>query len=293
MFNIDAPIKIQEDVFAEEDDQHYPAIAWHGRYDGADKRGGFFTLDVAAVEGKPTGWEETEIRYGTDPNADLVAVYKTQQLTCVPLGVRKRILITDAAGNEHIYPWRTAKRNRVAGRFTSHYQVMVILPGLKEPCVLGLRGLTKTTSWDNDAKGSYRNNDFPTGVGQLLATYAAAASKANGQVLPRFCLWEITLQPYMVNGEALYLKVGRGDSIAHMNPFTAKMSVQDAAYLNARFVGETAFELFQTLRQEITVAWEKQWSREAMQEAANQINAFFTPKAALAPEPQVDEEIPF
>ena len=295
MFKIQNPVNVQDDLYTEEVIQSYPAIAWHGKYDGVNKSGGFFTLDVDAVEGKPAGWEETEIRYGTDPNAALVPVYKTQQLRCVPIGIRKRIIITDTLRNDHMYAWRTPKNQRVSGRFTSHYQVMLMIPGLNEPCVLGLRGQTKTTAWDNEATGRYSNKAFPTGVSQLLTAFAHEASKVNNQTLPRFCLWEIVLQPYIVDGQAQYVTMGSGDSVAYMNSFTAKMSAQNPEFLEATFVGNAEFEVFQALRQDVTVEWEAQWSREKMQAEASNLNALFAPGKATSPvvEPTFEDPIPF
>jgi len=263
MLNIQVPqLEINDDLYIEENEQGYPAIAWHGKYKGTDaEKGGFFAIDQDAIEGVPEDWEETEIQYGDDPNADFVPVYLTRTLTCTPIGVRKRTIITDEHGEEHVYPWRTPKRQRVEGKFTSHFQVMVMVPGLEEPVVLGLHGETKTTSWDNDESGRYRNNNFATGVEQLLRAFADIASEQNGYPLPTVCLWQITLLPLFANGKPHYVTMGNGKKVTHMNPFTARMNSASPDYIDAAFVGQENFAANQTLRQEVATEWEKQKTR--------------------------------
>ncbi len=291
--NIQLPqLQINDDLYIEENEQGYPAIAWHGKYKGdatSKEYGGFFAIDVDAIEGVPEGWEETEIQYGDDdPDADFVPVYMTRNLVCTPIGVRKRTIITDENEQEHVYPWRTPKRQRVEGKFTSHFQVMVMVPGLDEPVVLGLHGQTKTTSWDNDEGGRYRDNNFATGVEQLLRSFANAASQQNGYPLPTLCLWQIALQPLFVSGKSHYVKMGSGKKVSHMNPFTARMNPTSPDYIDATFVGEEAFATFQTLRQEVATEWEKQWKDVAAMRELNQTRPEFN-----APVVEEDEVIPF
>lgn len=253
---------IDNDLFADDaQGESFPAIAWHGRYGSSNVKGGggFFAIDKDAIDGVPEGWEEDAIQYGDDPKADFVEVYKTSKLVCTPIGVRKRIIVRDENGNDHYYPWRTPKNQRVEGRFTSHYQVMVLVPGIDEPVVIGLRGQTKTTCWDNEVGGRYRNNDFPTGVEQLLKAFAHAASQQNGYLLPKLCMWQIALVPLNVQGEPHYVQMGRGNSVAHMNPFTAIMNAKEREYIAAKFVGKEAFAENQTLRQEVALKWEQEW----------------------------------
>lgn len=274
IFKLQNQVVVDESLYQDDVRESYPAIAWHGKYNGDPEAAGYFTLDVDAInEGAPEGWETDKIQYGTDPSADFVDVFKTQALTCVPIGVRKRVIITDEHGNDHHYPWRTPKNKRVPGRFSSHYQVMVMVPGIEEVCVIGLRGQTKTTAWDNDAKGRYRNESFPTGVEQLLRAYALEASKANGYPLPAVCMWAITLQPSAGDdGKAAYVSVGSGDNIAHMNPFAAQMHPDNLAYINARFVGNAAFAECQTKRSDIAVAWEAEWQDAAAMAAITAVS---------------------
>ncbi len=293
MLNIQLPeLQINDDLYIEESENGYPAIAWHGKYKGdGSPAGGFFAIDMDAIEGVPEGWEETEIQYGDDPNADFVPVYLTRALTCTPIGVRKRTIITDEHGEEHVYPWRTPKRQRVEGKFTSHYQVMVMVPGLAEPVVLGLRGQSKTTSWDNDESGRYRDNNFATGVEQLLRTFSTAASQQNGYPLPRLCLWQITLQPLFANGKPHYVTMGSGKKVTHMNPFTARMNPAAPDYIDATFVGEQPFATNQTLRQDVATEWEKQWKdadamREMGREAVANHDTFVSADA-------IADDIPF
>ncbi len=294
MLDIQIPeLNINDDLYVEENEQGYPAIAWHGKYKGdTTNAGGFFAIDVEAIDGIPEGWEETEIQYGDDPHADFVPVYVTRALTCTPIGVRKRAIITDEHGDEHVYPWRTPKKQRVEGRFTSHYQVMVMVPGLHEPVVLGLRGQTKTTAWDNPEGGRYRNNNFATGVEQLLRAFANVASQQNGYPLPTLCLWQITLQPLFASGKPHYVTMGSGKKVAHMNPFTARLNRTASEYIDATFVGQENFAVHQALRQEVATEWEKQWTdAAAMRETNHASNAFNNP----ANTPAVDESdsIPF
>ena len=294
MVDITIPnLDIQTDLYPVNDDLGFPAIAWHGRYKGDADTGGFFAIDVDAVDGVPAGWETTEIQYGTDPEAEFVPVYRTRELMCTPIGVRKRIIITDDHEEEHLYPWRTPKRQRVEGKFTSHFQVLVMVPGLDAPVVLGLHGQTKTTSWDNDEGGKYRNNNFATGVEQMLKAFARAASEQNGYPLPSLCLWQITLVPLVrANGKPHFVQMGNGKNVTHMNPFTARMNPASAEFIAATFVGQETFASFQTLRQDVALEWEKQWADvEAMREG--QVSRSSSSSSSFSEPEALVDSIPF
>lgn len=254
-FNFDSN-KVISEIFEDGTEGKYPAIVWHGRH-SASSNAGYWTIDQHRCEERPGPlWEQAKIRFGSDPDAEEVDVWRTNRLRACVLGVRKRQIITGESGETFRYPWKTKKRNRKPGKFQAHFQVAVTLYDTNDRIfIIALKGLTKTVSWNNPVGGRYRKKDFPTGVEVLLRGYAAQASKEHGAPIPHLCRFWIDLVPVIDDrANPSYVEVRSG---THMLPFTADFSVNDE--LPYRFVEMERFISYQNLRQKEIVEWEQAW----------------------------------
>lgn len=287
-FDFDLPKDSVDDDLYQPEQQSYPALSWHGQAtQAAEPTGGFWAIEVDRVaaiqeDGGPRPYFSVKpMRYGKDPTNEPVDSYVTQCLRCCPVAVRERGIITDEYGRYHYYPKRHPRDQRVPGKYTSHIQVMVLVPGLTEPVVLGLKGKTKTVSWDNNKGGRYSVSEFPEGVWQRLTAYAKRASEQQGRDLPPLCMWWIDLVPVHMDGEPYYLDVGRG---TYMNPFNVDLRTGNG-FPETRFVGVDMLLHAQEVRRSIGLDWVAQW--QEVQEAQGNGNGD-------GPLPtDVDDEIPF
>ncbi len=257
-FAYDDPI--DKSLFPEESARVFPGITWHGKHGQSPTS--VFTLDESSVEGIPGPfWDAASVQYGSNPNAPLVECYQTGRLRGVPIAVRRRIIISAADGSERTYPWKTPKEGRAEGKFKSHYQILLQVPGLVGDglVVLGLRGLAKTASWDNPEAGRYRDARFPTGVEQHLRAYAAAATRQRKAWFPWLCAWVIDLVPQLNDkGKPVFVNVGNE---VYMNPFTVDLRTdkEERMLPRTRFVGAEPLKALLDLRREIGAPWEQEW----------------------------------
>mgnify|MGYP001231151698 CR=1 FL=1 len=256
-FNIPLPsidgMQVDDNLYQAER-KDYPGITWHGKGAGS----GFFTIEKDSIPGqRPMPyWTETMHRFGSNPNNPETPVWRTERLRAVPIAVRKRGAVEDSRGTTHYYPLYTRKEDRVSGRWSSHYQVMLVIPGLNDLMVLGLWGYAKTKSWDNNKT----DDGFPFGVEVKLKEYANRASHQTGMRIPWLCAWEIDLVPAYKDGRPYFVNVGND---THMIPFTVDMrtAADDKAFgdLTTRFVGVDLFNAYQVLRAENGLPWENEW----------------------------------
>jgi hypothetical protein len=246
-----------------------PVLTWHGRAnDTNEDTGGRWAIKADAIEGQTPGpdgwWENVQMRFGIDPTADKEETWITRRLRVVPIGIRKRQIITTDDKQEFYYPWMTKKTERfdgagnlVDGKYQAHYQVMVMLEGIADPLIIALRGYTKTACWDNNPNGKYGSKDFPLGVEPTLIKLSADASKAKKTKIPWLCFWVVDLCPVFVQDKPHWVDVGHG---TYMNPFVADMRVGAKGFPDSRFVGSDNFIRYQNLRREVAMDWEAQWS---------------------------------
>ncbi len=252
---------VRNDVFDSGSGSQFPVIVWHGKYSGPGSDCGFWTLDAAEAENAPGEfWKAAEVQFGGDPNAPLSSVWRTERLRACVLGVRKRILITDAAGATYSYPWLTKKENRVPGAYKSHFQVAIALPDTGDRIFqISLRGFSKSVAWGNPPSGSFRNAKFPAGVESILTDYAARASQHVKATIPPLCSFWIDLVPLRnEKGEKTYSELGHG---TYASIFTADLSIGNGSGIERRFVGMEAFRRFQELREGQLLEWEKAWAK--------------------------------
>ena len=267
-FNLPDDTPVDDDLY-KPDVQSMPIITWHGKAGehNADT-GGFWAIKADSIEGQTPGpegwWELKDMRFGVDPNSPKEPTWTTRRLRCVPIGIRRRQIITDDLKNEHYFPWMTKKDDRldshgnwIDGRFQAHYQVMVMVEGITDPLIIALRGYTKTLCWDNNPGSKYGNKDFPKGVEPVLTQLAADASKQKKTRIPWLCFWTVDLTPTFSNNEPLWVDVGHG---TFMNPFMADMRTGGDKFPASRFVGTDNFIRYQNLRRDVAMDWEAQWS---------------------------------
>ena len=153
----------------------------------------------------------------------------------------------------------TKKEDRVVGKFSGHYQVMIVVEGVETPLILGLKGYTKTTCWDNNPNGQYGQSDFPAGVWQRLSEYTRRASKQQKTKIPVFCSWAIDLVPVYMKDKPHFVDVGHG---TFMNPFNVDLRTspkKDDGLPKTRFVGMPNFLKYQDMRRSIALPWEQEW----------------------------------
>ena len=281
-FNIPDNLNVDESLY-QPDTQSMPIITWHGKAnDSNGDTGGKWAIKADDLEGQEPGpsgwWELTEMRYGVDPSAPKVSAWVTRRLRCVPIGIRKRQIITVEYGGmkkEHYFPWMTKKTDRIVdgelieGKYQNHYQVMVMVEGVADPLVIALRGYTKTACWDNNPGSQYGSKDFPKGVEPVLTQLAADASKQKKTRIPWLCFWTVDLTPVFNGKEPLWVDVGHG---TFMNPFVADMrtakETKDDRFPASRFVGTDNFIRYQNLRRDVAMDWEAQWADGAALAAA-------------------------
>lgn len=289
--------QIDKGLFPDEGGRTFPGITWHGKH--GQQPIGRFTLDVDGLnEAAPLPfWEAAEIQYGSDPNSPLTSVWLTKRLRCVVVGVRRRIIIEASGGAEYHYPWKTPRNQRVEGKFKSHYQVLMHIPGLEGDglAVLGLRGIAKTVSWDNPDVGKYKDARFPTGAESLVRAYADKASKQIKRYIPWMCAWWIDLVP-ATNKEGKGAFVNVGNSV-HMLPFTADLGTDPNQHTlpRTRFVGDELLRRLLGLRESVALEWEREWEKMAVggavaNGAAEDDEAA---PAAVAVPVVVEDDIPF
>lgn len=277
----------------------YPSITWHTKLDQHTKYGFWSSERVHFTDGIPqyVNWQEHDIRYGQNPDSPEIPVYITYRLRCVVIGERFRWIVKADDGRSYFYPQFTRKEDRAAGALKSHYQVMVLLPDYPEkPFVIGLPGMVKTMSWDNDPDGKYGNSAFLFGVKQLMAkeaqelTDAARAKKYDGPPIPSMCSLWVDLVP------ALTEKDGKKTALAinlhgtFCNPFTADLRLKesdDNEAIKTRFVGMDNYKYFQDMRRDIALEWEQEWATASSEEAKSWQRDDETPVV------KEDDEIPF
>lgn len=292
-----------DDTLYKPDVQSMPIITWHGKaVDSNGDTGGRWAIKAEDLEGQEPGpsgwWELTEMRYGVDPSVPKVPAWVTRRLRCVPIGVRKRQIITDDFKREHFFPWMTKKSDRVVdgelidGKYSAHYQVMVMVEGVKDPLVIALRGYTKTLCWDNNPNSQYGNKQFPKGIEPTLIQLASDINKATKKRIPWLCSFVVDLTPVFTGKEPLWVDVGHG---TFMNPFVADMrtagETKDNRFPDDRFVGTDAFIRYQNMRREMVLDWEAQWADGAALAAA--ADAAYDYDDAPADTPVEDDVIPF
>ena len=265
-FDFDAP-EVQEDLY-DDNIESMPVISWHGKVAG-DQKWGFFASSRDSFEQCPVGWDEHEIRFGLNPNAPLSPVYFTYRLRACPIAVRKRWVVDAHDGRTYFYPWYTRKEDRVEGKMTGQIQVMIRMPDDNVLRMLALRGFTKNVAWSNDPNRRGLS-EFPTGVEQVLGSYAESATQNlreskgyEGPPMPTACAWWLDLIPWIdkENGakKAALVDVGHG---IWMNPFVADMTVgkfQGHPELSTRFVGKELFNVHQAIRADVGVPWVNEW----------------------------------
>ena len=243
--------------------ESYPSAVWHSQYTGDPKESRFWTIDREALSNipGPAGfWKEDAVRFGNDPNDLPTPVLKAEVMRCVPIAERARQIVTVGKGygaREHYYGLYTPRDKRIQGdSFSFHYQVLVSLDGLPpdELVVLGLRGFTKTVSWNHDGK---RYSDFPVGVKQRLQAYIDNAPDPYNS-LPLFYTWIIDLRGHYTDGEPTYIGVGPGGQ-TFVQPFSVDMNTGGKGYPDTRFVGGEMFQMYQEMYRDIGQPWEKEW----------------------------------
>lgn len=253
-----------DDTLYQDGRESYPGITWHGKGAGS----GFFTIEVDTIGDQTPApfWTTTMHRFGSNPNNPETAVWRTERLRGVPIAIRKRAVVEAEDGTTHYYTLFTRKEDRVPGKWSSHYQVMFAIPGLKDLMVLGLRGFAKSQSWDNQRT----DNGFPIGVEHRLKEYANRASHQIGQRIPWLCAWEVDLVPAFKDGKPYFVNVGND---THMIPFTLDMrtNADDKAFgdLSSRFVGVDRFKAYQVIRAGEGVEWENEWKSAATMQDNN------------------------
>lgn len=282
---------VDKDLY-EEPVRSYPAAIWMAKFGGDEDESRPWVIDQDRVSAMPVPfWSEQQFRFGgAQPGAENTDVYLTQIMRCVPLGVRKRQVVevtnptTNKVESTHYYPIFTPADQRVQGRLSFHYQVLIHLQGLPldELVVIGLRGLTRTLSWQHDGQ---RYDGFPVGVEDTLQKYAADASKVVGGEMPMWCAWWVDLRGAYADNKPYYMPVGpQGDT--WVQPFMADMRTSkeprletgvytEDGYLamdqNAlpwtRYVGEDMFNSFQDIRRETVNPWIAEWAEASIQEA--------------------------
>lgn len=284
--------------------QSYPSIIWMGRFN-ENKNGDTGGEWVIRAEDLPSGqvpgpqgwWQLRDVRFGTDPNAAPVPCYTSQRLRCTPIGIRKRMIVTDDQKREHYYPQMTKASRRVAGKLSFHYQVMVMMDGVDEPLVLALRGFAKTASWSNNPGAKFGRSEFPKGVEDTLADLSKKASQAKSIKIPMLCFWLIDLTPVFYQGKPLWVDVGHS---VYMNPFGLDMTVKTPGqpgqdgYPNGRFVGTELLQAYEGMRRDFVMEWEAKWAdAAAMQGESRDDGNGFDDEGAASQMPIEDDEIPF
>lgn len=259
-FSFDVPEDAIDNDLYEPERESYPGIAYFSTLRGDDQTG-FFVVDKKSVEQRPLPfWQEETMRRRPGQEPDVV--YKTTRLRLCPIAWRRRIIIDGDDGGIHKYPFFTPKDEREPGRYKAHYQILSMLPGLDSPVVLGLKGATKTISWDNNpGSGRYFDDRFGPGVWQELLKYTRRASEQKGVAIPALCFWWVDLVPAGANGKPLLIEMG-GSSTTVVNPFAIDMRTNredKRLQLETRYVGKETFLQFQELRKEVGVSWEKEW----------------------------------
>jgi hypothetical protein len=299
-FNLPDDIPTVDDALYRPDIQSMPIITWHGKASEHNSdTGGRWAIKADSIgEQVPepeSWWELIDMRFGVDPSAPKEPTWTTRRLRCVPIGVRKRQVITDDFERDHYFPWMTKKTDRlddagnlIEGKYSAHYQVMVMVPGISDPLVVALRGYTKTVCWDNNPNGQYGNKDFPKGVEPTLVQYAADASKQKKTRIPWLCFWPVDLVPVFANNnKPLWLNVGHE---TFMNPFQADMRVGEKFLLNSRFVGTDNFIRYQNLRRDVAMDWEAQWADASALASEGKDSAYNYDEPSLQVE---EDDIPF
>jgi hypothetical protein len=249
---------IDEDSFVEEK-RGYPAITWHGMVSGSETTSGFWAIEEKNTQhlGSPEPfWIPKELRFGRDPNTPTVEALVTTCLRCCPVAVRKRFIITDQYKREYYYPYYTPRDARISGKFNTHWQVMVMIPGFTGPVVLGLRGLTKTVSWSNNPNGRFGDDRFGHGCQEKLMNYAKLASEQRNQKIPWLTAWWMDLVPAHKDDSPYFVDVGHG---TWMNPFSVDLRTGIEGTPATRFVGADNFRNFQDLRKQVGLEWEREW----------------------------------
>lgn len=251
--------KVDKGLYENEFGSSYPTIVWHGKYTGNGSSAGFWTLDRSESPESPGPfWEESEVQFGSSPDAPQTAVWKTERLRACVLGLRKRILIEGEDGGQYSYPWLTAKKDRVPGKYKAHFQIAVTLPATGEKIFqIALRGVSKTKAWANPENGRYHDPKFPIGAELKLRDLVTRASKDAGAEIPAYCTFWLDLIPFRnEKGKPQYIDIGYG---THIVAFTADIESGGETGLEHRFVGMDIFEKFQAIRQADIVDWIAQW----------------------------------
>jgi hypothetical protein len=281
-FEFEAPTV--DDALYGEQRAAFPAAIWMSKYAGDNEQSRPWVIDMENISRMPSPyWREEKVRFGDNPNDPFTPVYMTELMRCVPLGVRKRQIVTADDGRDHYYYIYTSRNDRVPGKLSFHYQVMVSLSGLPydELVVLGLRGLTRTLSWQHDGK---RYSDFPVGVEDQLQDYADEASKVVGGEMPIWCAWWTDLRGVYRDNAPYYISVGPNDE-TWVQPFGVdlrtsqeprngspynddhSLKIDDQGLPYTRYVGGEMFQKYQEIYRDIVGPWIAEWSQEGMANA--------------------------
>lgn len=290
--------------------ESYAAAIWLSKYSGDDVNPRPWVIDRENVSAMPSPfWREESIKFGSEPGEPFTEVYMAEVLRAVPLGARKRQIVEDQYGKLHNYPIYTKPELRVQGKLLFHYQVLVSLPGLPydELIVLGLRGLTRTLSWQHDGK---RYPDFPEGAENLIMKYAADASKVVGGEMPTWCAWWVDLRGIYANDAPYYTQVGPGEG-TYVQPFGADLRTsnekREGSVYNddgslkldsegmpwTRYVGPELFEQYQEIYRNTVVDWIAEWSVEGMTDDDGNEGTLYNGAYGDAPIGTEEDEIPF
>ena len=278
-FDFEAP-EVDQELYGEQR-AAYPSAIWMSKYAGDNDQSRPWVIDIENVSRMPSPyWREEKVKFGDNPNEPFTPVYMTELMRCVPLGVRKRQIVTTDDKRDHYYHIYTPRADRVDGKLSFHYQVMVSLSGLPydELVVLGLRGFTRTISWQHDGN---RYSDFPVGVEDQLQDYADEASKVVGGEMPIWCAWWTDLRGVYRDNAPYFINVGPNDEV-WVQPFGVdlrtsqeprdgspynddfSLKVDDQGLPFTRYVGGEMFQKYQELYREIVGPWIAEWSREGM-----------------------------
>lgn len=290
---------VNENIYTGGPGQSLPTYAWHSRVD-EQNHWGYWTVDTDSFADVPEFAEESEIRRGP---TETQPVYATFRLRAAVIAFRRRWVIETPDNQRYFVPWFTRKEDKPEGKPTGHVQVLIRIPDDDVLRVIGLRGMTKGVSWDNNPNAQYGYDKFPKGVQQIVSQYAADATEYlrehkgySGPPLPWMCGWWIDLVPATEEDkkgkpQPLHINVGHG---IWVNPFTADMrtgKTKGKVEMPAsRFVGPDLFKEFQRLRTDTGLDWEAEWAEAGVQE--DQSGGFDGGGGEYVPTEE-DDEIPF
>ena len=263
----------------QQETQTIPWLTWYGKHtENNAATGGTWGIKAEFLgerSPQPEGWWKLiQKQHGSSPNDPPEPTWTVQRLRTVFIGVRRRFLQVEKIGDreiEHPFSWGTAREKRthpdgspIGGKLRYHYQILTPnIGGIDMLAVITLKGFAKPTFWENNPKGRYGKDGFPTGVEPKLIEYTNDWNKRKKVKWQWLNTWIVDLVPMFQNGQPYWMDVGRG---MYMNPFQIDMrtsaDVEDKykdSYPESRFVGVEKFIEYQNMRQEIARDWEAEW----------------------------------